>query len=167
MALTCTDSSTRTKDLHFFFSSYFAFLSLPFSPRCVFIWLPFTELAVLELSFYFLLLHFYYYPNAWGYNFVAKMFYEYVSSSLPSSSPALLSFLEAMKCMRNAREIPCFFVLYAGSNKRMIWPQPLVHTHTHTHTHSHLLVHMCVNIHICKTFAHTTCPPSVWVRVFM
>lgn len=131
MALTCTDSSTRTKDLHF--SLLFLLLSsLSLSSRCVFIWLPFTELAVLQLSFYFLLLHFYYYPNAWGYNFVAKMFYEYVSSSLPSSSPALLSFLEAMKCMRYAREIPCFFVLYVGSNKRMIWPQPLVHTHTNT-----------------------------------
>lgn len=164
MALTCTDSSTGTKDLHF--SLLFHLLSsLSLSSRCVFIWLPFTELAVLQLSFYFLLLHFYYYPNAWGYNFVAKMFYEYVSSSLPSWSPALLSFLEAMKCMRYAREIPCFFVLYVGSNKRMIWPQPLVHTQTHTD--SHLLAHMCVNIHICKTFAHTTCPPSVWVRVFM
>jgi len=92
MALTCTDFSIRTRFSDLQFSILFLFSFYHFS----FFALPFTGLVVLLLPYYFLLLRFYYYPNATGYNFVAKMFS--VSSS---------SFFGAMKCMGYAREILC------------------------------------------------------------
>lgn len=163
MALTCTDSSTGTKDLHF----TFLFFCFPFSPsrRAVFLF-DCHLLSLRSCNFLFTFFCFIF--------IITQMLGAIISLQKCSTSMyRLLCLRRRQRCcpswrqwsawdMRGKFHVSLFSMLVLING----WYDHN-HLYIHTQTHSHLLAHMCVNIHICKTFAHTTCPPSVWVRVFM